>query len=492
MQNLIGSLRSLPPKQALLLALTEKQRRMKIRAAREQALQQQIQSRADLYAGASSRTEDAPPDVDPSIPSLVLDRNHPLSDLYYKQAPYKVYWGGRGSAKSWGFAEALVRKASVEPLRILCTREHQNSIKDSSYRLLVDTIKRLGMEGWFSWTANSITCRSGAEFIFKGLWNNEEGIKSTEGIDICWVEEAQTVTARSWQTLTPTIRKETAEIWVSYNLINEEDATHQRFVVHGRTGAIVHKVNYDSNPFFGGRLRAEMEDDKRLDTHLYEHIWLGLPLKISNAIIMSGKYVIQDFADDLWKHAARRRLGLDWGFAQDPLALISFFELNNKLYIERECYDVGIELDQMAERFDDEVPEARDWPIKADCAQPAQISHLRTRGFAISGAEKWEGCVKDGIKHLRQYDQIVIHTRCANVGKEARLYKYKTDPKQVDEKGQPQVLPIIVDKNNHAWDAIRYGLDGEIQRSGSLGQWERLGEGFVQQPGLPGQLGVQQ
>lgn len=411
----------------------------------------------------------------------MLDKSHPLSDLYYKQAPYKVYWGGRGSAKSWGFAEALIRKAATQPLRILCAREHQNSIKDSSYKLLLDTIKRLGMEGWFNWTATGITSRSGSEFIFKGLWNNEEGVKSTEGIDICWVEEAQTVTARSWQTLGATIRKDDAEIWVSYNLINEEDATHQRFVIHGRTGAIVHKVNYDSNPFFSGRLRGEMEDDKKLDFHLYEHIWLGMPLKVSNAIILSGKYIVEDFPDDLWKYATRRRIGLDFGFAQDPLACISFFEYEKKLYIERECYGVGIELDFMKERIVEDVPEAADWPIKADSSRPETISHLRRHGLACSGSEKWEGCVKDGIAHLKKYQQIVIHTRCQNTAREARLYKYKTDPKQVDEKGQPMVLPIIVDKHNHTWDAVRYGLDGEIQSSGSLSQWSRLAPPEAQQ-----------
>lgn len=442
--------------------------------------QEEAQRRANEYALSKTSEDDEPPPIDPSIPSLVLDRSHPLSDLYYKKAPYKVYWGGRGSAKSWGFAEALIRKAATQPLRILCTREHQNSIKDSSYRLLVDTIKRLGMEGWFSWTANSITSRSGAEFLFKGLWNNEEGIKSTEGIDICWVEEAQTVTARSWQTLTPTIRKDGAEIWVSYNLIDELDATHQRFVIHGRTGAIVHKVNYDSNPFFGGRLRDEMEDDKKLDIHLYEHIWLGMPMKVSNAIILSGKYVIEDFPEDLWKYADRRRMGLDFGFAQDPLALISFFEYQQDLYIERECYGTGIELREMKDRLVADVPECADWPIKADSSRPETISHLRTDGLAISGAEKWEGCVKDGITHLRKYRRIVIHGRCPNTAREARLYKYKVDPKSVDEKGQPLVLPIIIDKHNHTWDAVRYGLDGAIQSSGSLNQWARLAEGLPQ------------
>lgn len=464
--SLIASLRSLPPKQALVLALAEKARREKIRKEKQAAL---------VLAESSSATEIAPTFRD--VPSLVLNKDHVLSDLYYKSAPYKVYWGGRGSAKSWAFAEALIRKAAAGPLRILCTREHQNTIKDSSHKLLKDTITRLGLDSWFTVTKESITSRAGAEFIFKGLYNNEEGIKSTEGIDICWVEEAQTVSARSWQTLMPTIRKDGSEIWVSYNLIDEGDATHQLFVVRGRTGAIVHKINYDSNPYFGGKLKQDMEDDRANDYHMYEHIWLGMPLKISNSIVLSGKYVVEDFPDDLWTQADRRRLGLDFGFAQDPLALISFFVLNDTLYIERECYGTEIELDEMATRFDEDVPEARDWPIKADNARPETISYLRRIGFQVSGADKWEGCVKDGVTHLRRYKRIVIHTRCVNAAREARLWSYKVDRNQVDEKGQPVVLPVLVDKNNHVWDAVRYGLDGEIQRSGSLGQWERLAEG---------------
>src|SRR5690606_8975651 len=134
-QSLISSLRSLPPKQALLLALAEKQRRMKRMMEREEAAR-----RARAYAESSSRTEDGPPQIDPTIPSLVLDRSHPLSDLYYRKARYKVYWGGRGSAKSWGIAEALIRMAATQPLRILCAREIQRTIADSSHKLLVDTI----------------------------------------------------------------------------------------------------------------------------------------------------------------------------------------------------------------------------------------------------------------------------------------------------------------------------------------------------------------
>jgi phage terminase large subunit len=467
--SLIQSLRSLPPKQALVLALAEKSRRMKAQTARQNAL-------LAVAANDDASSTEILPSIR-EVPSLVLNRDHVLSDLYYKRAPYKVYWGGRGSAKSWAFAEALVRMAAAGPVRILCCREHQNSIKDSSHKLIKDTIERLGLQSWFTITKENITSRVGAEFLFKGLYNNEEGIKSTEGIDICWVEEAQTVTAGSWRTLIPTIRKDTAEIWVSYNLIAEEDATHQMFVVRGRTGAIVHKVNYDSNPYFSGKLRQDMEDDKATDYHLYEHIWLGMPLKVSNAIILSGKYVVEDFDEKLWTQADRRRIGMDFGFSQDPQAVVSFFVIEDTLYIEREAYGTGIELDDIKTVTEDAIPEVRDWPIKADCARPETISYLRRNaGWAISGADKWDGCVKDGITHLRRYKRIVIHPRCVNTAREARLWQYKVDKKQVDERGQPMVLPIVIDKNNHCWDAVRYGLDGEIQRSGALAQWERLAE----------------
>ncbi len=412
----------------------------------------------------------------------MLDRDHPLSDLYYKKARYKILWGGRGSAKSWGVAEALVRLASALPLRILCTREFQVSIKHSSHKLLKDTITRLGLDSWFTVTANSITSRTGAEFIFTGMYQNENSIRSMEGIDITWVEEGQTVPVGSWRSLTPTVlRKHGSEIWVTYNLIDENDATHQRFVINPRSDSIVHQINYDSNPYFPEALRAEMEEDKKNDYHLYEHIWLGRPLRVSNAIILSGKYVVEDFDDELWKLAPRLLFGADFGFSQDPATLIRMFMLpvegsssRMDLYISHEAYGVGVELEEH-EEFYKSVPDAADWPIKADCSQPQVISYIKRKGFAISGAEKWDGSIKDGIAFLRSFRKIIIHPRCVKTAAEAHLYRYKVDPKIVDQYGQAQVLPIVVDKHNHCWDAVRYGLDGYIHRGGHLGTWAKLG-----------------
>lgn len=489
----IRSLTALPPKQVLALALMEKARRAKAREANQSAQNQKQKSVADADAQGSI------PEVSHGVTSLVLDRNLVYSDLYYKQADYIVYWGGRGAAKTWAVAEALVRKAAASQLLIGCAREFQNSIKDSSHRVIKNTIERLGLSAWFTVTAETIKSRAGSEFIFKGL-SNSDSLRSLEGCDILWVEEAQSVSEASWRGVIPTIRKANAMIWVTFNLMDEKDATYQRFVVHKTADMIVHKVNYDSNPFFGGKLQRDMEADKARDFHLYEHIWLGMPLKISDAIIFNRKYCIEAFPADLWKEpgygVVTPRYGLDWGYAQDPLAVSRSFVLEKdkwfrkdgkkRLFISDVLMAPGIDLGDPMVAFLDHMPGIREWPLKADAAQPAMINDVRSKGFSCSGAEKWPGSVEDGIAYLRGFDEIIIQDAktashhllregLLKMAEEARLYRYKVDPKQVDENGQPQVLPIIIDKFNHGWDSIRYGHDGYVLRSGEIGMWQRLG-----------------
>ena len=420
----------------------------------------------------------------------MLDKNHVFSDLYYKKARYKIYWGGRGAAKSWAFAEALIRLTAALPLRVLCVREFQNSIKDSSMQILVDTINRLGLTSWFTVTENVIRSKVGAEFMFKGVSKNVDSIRSIVNIDILWAEEAHSISENSWRVILPTIREDDSEVWISFNMDDENDATYRRFVANPRTDSIIHKVNYDANPYLSKVLRQEMEDDKLLDYQLYEHIWLGMPRKVSNAIILNNKYRVQEFDYDMWKGASRLRFGADFGFAQDPNTLIRMFIMDEKvedrpkpvrrLYISGEAYGVGVDLDDMPD-FYDTVAGSRDWPIKADSARPETISHLKRRGFNISAAAKWDGSVKDGIAHLRSYHEIIISPECPKTAWEAHAYRYKVDPKVVDAQGQPLVLPIVVDKHNHCWDGTRYGLDGEIQRSGAIGMWERLGKDTLEE-----------
>jgi hypothetical protein len=198
-------------------------------------------------------------------------------DFLFQPSRYKVAYGGRGAAKSWNFGRALILMSLQDKKRILCTREIQSSIKDSVHRLLRDQIESLGVTQCFEVTDRSITCSNGSEFLFEGLFRNVNRIKSLEGIDYCWVEEAESVSAESWEVLTPTIRKENSEIWVSFNTGNEDDATYQKFVVNQPENALVRKINYDDNPYFPEVLRVEMEQDKARDPHLYKHKWLGMP-----------------------------------------------------------------------------------------------------------------------------------------------------------------------------------------------------------------------
>ena len=384
----------------------------------------------------------------------------PKFQALFKPYRYKSFRGGRGSGKSMSIARALIIKAYQEQLRILCCREVQNTIRDSVHKLLSDQIDELGLNGFFQITQNTIRGINGTEFIFKGLRADPQGIKSTEGIDICWVEEGQTVTEDSWAILIPTIRKAGSEIWVSWNPLDEESPTYKRFVTNPPPDCVTVEVNYDSNPWFPDVLRQEMEFLKATDYAAYEHVWLGKPLTLTAAVIFAGKYVVEAFPDDLWEKADRLFFGADFGFANDPSTLIRSFMLDDCLYIEYEAYGVGVELTEMAS-FYESVPGARVWPIKADSSRPETISYLKkTAGFNISGAEKWAGSVEDGIAHLRGFRKIIIHERCKHMADEARLYRYKVD------KRTNEILPVIEDANNHCWDAVRYSLDGYIKHKG--------------------------
>jgi phage terminase large subunit len=190
---------------------------------------------------------------------------------------YKVARGGRGSGKSWGFARALLILGAKQRMRILCTREVQKSIKDSVHKLLSDQIQALGLESFYDILETTIRGRNGTEFLFAGLSTQTiESIKSFEGIDVCWVEEGQKVSKRSWTILIPTIRKDGSEIWVSFNPELDDDETYLRFVVNPPPDCISIEMNYGDNPWFPSVLEQERLHAKAtLSADEYENIWEG-------------------------------------------------------------------------------------------------------------------------------------------------------------------------------------------------------------------------
>lgn len=381
-----------------------------------------------------------------------------------KRARYKVFYGGRGGAKSWIIARVLIRLAAQNRLRILCARQFQTSIADSVHRLLCDQIEAMGLSDQFKITDKSIESLTGSEFLFKGLEKSIREIKSLEGIDICWVEEAQSVSNNNWEILIPTIRKEGSEIWVSFNPDDENDATYQRFVVNAQPDWVVVKVGWEDNPWFPSTLDAERRYMLATDPEAYEHVWGGGCRKVSEAIIFGKRVSFETFETP---QGVRFHHGADWGFAADPTALVRSFIQDECLFIDQEAFGYGVEIDETPALFRS-IDSSELWPIKADGARPETISYMRRHGFNIDAAEKWSGSVEDGVAHLKAFKRIIVHERCKHIGQEFRLYSYKVDKQSGD------ILPIIVDKHNHGIDALRYSLDGYIQRRGAMGVWAKL------------------
>ena len=211
-----------------------------------------------------------------------------------EKSRYRILYGGRGGAKSWGVARALLIKGAQRSLRILCAREFQTSIKDSVHKLLCDQIIDLGLEGFYEITQASIRGKNGTEFAFVGLKNNVANVKSYEGVDICWVEEAQTTSRLSWNILIPTIRKEGSEIWVTFNPELETDETYQRFVLHPPENSVVQKINWSDNPWFPETLMLEKDALKMRDQEAYNTVWEGICRQTVDGAIFAREMQMAD------------------------------------------------------------------------------------------------------------------------------------------------------------------------------------------------------
>ena len=209
----------------------------------------------------------------------------PCLEVFRKPAPYKITFGGRGSGKSWSIASLLMQELTAKKHALLCCREIQKSLADSSYKLCVDTIKRLHLNGW-TITKETLENENGSRVIFRGLKDLRAGnaIKSLEGYDRCWIEEAQSISLESLQLLLPTIRVNGSEIWACYNPNTEDDAIE---MLKLREGAIFVPCNWNDNPWFNERLKAEREADYKFNPEIARHIWEGEYLAQADNAVMS-------------------------------------------------------------------------------------------------------------------------------------------------------------------------------------------------------------
>lgn len=367
-----------------------------------------------------------------------------------KPARYKGAHGGRGSGKSHFFAEMLIAKCASQKIDAVCIREVQRTLNQSVKKLLEMKIEQMGLGSVFTVQEAQILGPDGGRIIFQGMQNHTaDSIKSLEGYDIAWVEEAQSLSQKSLDLLRPTIRKPGSELWFSWNPSLSTDPVD--VLLRGENpppDAIVVQANYRDNPRLPDVLVAEIEYDKRRDPDKFAHVWLGGYQQNSEARVFRN-WKIEEF--DIHPEWILRQ-GADWGFSIDPSVLVQCAIVGKTLYVPHEAYKIGCEIDALPDLFMT-VPDSERWPIIADSARPETISYMQRHGFpktlpAVKGARSLE----EGVEFLRAFD-IVVHPRCTHLIDELTLYSYKKDPLT------DKVIPVLEDKDNHVIDSLRYACE---------------------------------
>jgi len=373
-----------------------------------------------------------------------------LFDTDWREA---AVYGGRFSLKSHTVARALLIRARQKKTRVACFREYQNSIVESSHQLLADLIQKYQMTD-FEVTDKSIINRiNGSDFIFKGLHRNEQSIKSIEGINIAWVEEAQTVSKSSLEVLTPTIREDGSQIIYTYNRLLELDPVHERLVIDGRPNTLILNLNYDialKYGFMPDSIRLEMEDDRDKRPALYHHKWMGEPNNVEGRI-----YTDWDIIDDIPHEARLWRRGLDFGYTIDPTVIVDIYEYNGGYIIDELTYAKGLSNKSIADLIGNQQDECL---VIADSAEPKSIDEISSYGVSIVGCKKGQGSVNQGINIVQQ--QKISITRKSN----KTIQAYQNYMWAIDKRSTAH-LPIP-DDTIHEWsnsmDAIRYGFNGMV------------------------------
>lgn len=397
-----------------------------------------------------------------------------------KQNAYSNFWfkGGRGSTKSSFIAIQIILGILKDPnANAFVVRKVDATIRLSVLNTLLWAIGTLGVAHLFDFTKApaEITYKlTGQKIIMKGLDDplKVKSIKLVKGyFKYLWFEElAEFSGPDEIRSVEQSILRggDVFVMLASYNPPNDPAAWVNRESEEIVANRFVHSSTYLDVPaeWLGKKFIEDAETLKENNREAYNHEYLGMAVGRAEQIVFFGHWVEKEF--ETWERA-RFFFGADWGFASDPTALVRCYIQDDILYVDQEAFGYGVEIDETPQLFK-AVPGNDKWPIKADCSRPETISYLRRKGFNIAPADKWTGCVEDGIAHLKGFKKIVVHPRCTNLIREFSLYSYKVDRVTKD------ILPILVDKHNHGIDALRYALDGYIKSRGSLATWEKLGK----------------
>jgi phage terminase large subunit len=368
---------------------------------------------------------------------------------------YRATYGGRGSAKSFSAALMAAVWGYAEPMRILCTREYQASIRESFHAEIKAAIAtKPWLEDHYTVGVDYLRGKNGTEFIFRGLRHNVGSIKSLAKIDLTIVEEAEDVPELSWLGLEATVfRQPRSELWAIWNPRDDSSPVNKRFIIDPPTNALIGNVNWSDNPFFPDGLdKLRKREQDRLDSATYAHIWGGEYLQNSDAQIFAGKFETREFEPKpIWDGPY---FGMDFGFAQDPTVAVEMYIHDDCLWIRREAGRAQLELDDTSAFMRQAMPLMALHTVRADSARPETISYLQRNGISgVRGVRKWPGSVEDGVAFIKSFRRVMVHPECGGVERELRLYSYKIDRLTGD------IMPKIVDAHNHYIDAIRYGIE---------------------------------
>jgi phage terminase large subunit len=367
-----------------------------------------------------------------------------------KPARYKGAHGGRGSAKSHFFGELWLEENIADKLDFVCLRETLKSLEFSVKKLLELKIEAFNAGAYFEVQDRRILAKQGGVTIFEGMQNHTaDSIKSLEGFDRSWFEEAQSASDKSLTLLRPTIRKPNSQLWFSWNPSQPTDPVDKLLRNDRPPDSTVIEVNWKDNPWFPDVLKAEMEYDRRRDPDKYQHVWQGGYQRNSEARVFKNWRIDEFEIDPNWI----LRQGADWGFSVDPSVLVQCAIVGRTLYVCHEAYRVGCDIDFLPDLFRT-VPDAERWPTVADSSRPETISYMTRHGFpkmiaAIKGARSLE----EGVEFLKTFD-IVVHPRCTHTADELTTYSYEEDELT------GMILPKLKDKDNHVIDGLRYACEG--------------------------------
>jgi phage terminase large subunit len=386
---------------------------------------------------------------------------------FAKPARTRVFHGGRGSGKTRSLAKmsAIYAMRLAEAGRsgvILCGREHLNSLDESSLEEVKIAIRsEPWLNDYFEIGEKYVRTKNRRiSYAFAGLRHNLDSVKSKAAILVAWVDEAERVSEAAWRKLIPTIREEGSELWLSYNPETPESATHQRFRANTPEACRVTEINWRDNPWFPSVLDMERRNDKRLRPDTYDHIWEGGFLTLTDAQVFHGKLEFRAFSTDGFPAPLQ---GVDFGFYPDPLAAVRAYVHDNRVWVKREAYGVRVEIDQTTGFITRNIPGFADYVARADSAEPKTISYLQRKGLPkLEPVKKWPNSVVEGIRWLRGHEAVVIDPdTCPNTARDFRLYSHKIHPQSGD------ILPDIVDANNHSPDALRYACAPLIKATGA-------------------------